>query len=67
MIDIAVMGFIRADGDDDLAQPRIGRKLPVINGGSGRRHVGVRAVVHASQILGVAADRLESSPRISAS
>ena len=57
VIDFAVTDLICADGDDDITQARFGREFPVINRDPGRGNIGVSAVVHPSQILGVAVDR----------
>ncbi len=38
-------------------QPCVGREFSVINSNPGRRNIGVSAIVHLSQILGVAVDR----------
>jgi len=51
------MRFICADGDDDVAQSRVGCELPVFDGNLWRRNILVCAVVNAGQIFGVAVNR----------
>jgi len=57
VIEFAVTYLICMDGDDDIMQPYVGREFQVINSDSGRWNIGVIAVVHPSQILGVAVNR----------
>jgi hypothetical protein len=57
VINVPVMGLVRAYFDDDVTQASVSSELPVVDRDRGRLCVGLGAFVNARQLLRVAGDR----------
>ena len=57
MINVAVFGFVGADRDDNIAQGRVGREFPIVDGELRRGDVFMSAGVNFAKILRIADDR----------
>lgn len=58
VVDVAMMGLVRPHDQNNVAQRRVGRQLPIVDGDRRRGHVRRSAFVDLLQIQAVADDGL---------